>query len=290
MRNWSAIAQSIINLRKFPIISVTILMVVVVIPALFPTLLTPHDPVSGIAGSRLMPPAWLDGGSWEHPFGTDRLGRDILARIIHGSRYVLVISLVSIFFGALIGSALGMAAGYFGGLTDAIVMRAVDVTFALPSVLVGMAVAAIWDPSFISVVCIIVFVIWSFFARQVRAETLSLRERDFINRARVAGIGDFRIIATHILPNVTNTIVVMATLQIGVIIILESTLSFLGIGIPRPLPAWGLIVADGRALVIVAWWISFFPGMAILLVVLSVNLFGDWLRNRLDPKLRNVGG
>lgn len=290
MHIWNTIAHAMQNLRKFPIISVTILMVVVVIPALFPTLIALHDPVSGTASARLMPPAWMEGGSWTYPFGTDRLGRDIFSRIIHGSRYVLIISLVSIFFGALIGSSLGMAAGYFGGWIDAVVMRAVDVTFALPSVLVGMAVAAIWDPSFFSVVGIIVFVIWSFFARQVRAETLSLRERDFINRAKVAGIGDLRIIATHILPNVTNTIVVMATLQIGVIIILESTLSFLGIGIPRPLPAWGLIVADGRALVIVAWWISFFPGMAILLVVLSVNLFGDWLRNRLDPKLRNVGG
>lgn len=290
MHIWNTIAHAMQNLRKLPIISVTILMVVVLIPALFPNLIALHDPVSGTASARLMPPAWMEGGSWTYPFGTDRLGRDIFSRIVHGSRYVLIISLVSIFFGALIGSSLGMAAGYFGGWIDAVVMRAVDVTFALPSVLVGMAVAAIWDPSFFSVVGIIVFVIWSFFARQVRAETLSLRERDFIQRAKVAGIGHFRIIATHILPNVTNTIVVMATLQIGVIIILESTLSFLGIGIPRPLPAWGLIVADGRALVIVAWWISFFPGMAILLVVLSVNMFGDWLRNRLDPKLRNVGG
>lgn len=290
MRSSNSIASSIRNLGKLPIISVLILLLIVVVPALFPTLIAPHDPLIGSAGVRLMPPAWMDGGSWTYPFGTDRLGRDIFSRIIHGSRYVLVISLVSIFFGALIGSGLGMAAGYFGGWVDAVVMRAVDVTFALPSVLVGMAVAVIWPPSFYTVIAIIVFVIWSFFARQIRAETLSLRERDFIHRAKVAGIGDMRIILTHILPNVTNTIVVMATLQIGVIIILESTLSFLGIGIPRPLPAWGLIVADGRALVITAWWISFFPGVAILLVVLSVNLFGDWLRNRLDPKLRNVGG
>lgn len=290
MQNTGAIAGSIRSIRKLPIISVGILLLVVVIPTLFPNWIALHGPFDGSAQVRLMPPAWVDGGSWEYPLGTDRLGRDVYSRIIHGARYVMIISLVSIFFGALIGSGLGMAAGYFGGWVDAVVMRAVDVTFALPSVLVGMAVAVIWPPSFVTVIGIIVFVIWSFFARQIRAETLSLRERDFIHRARVAGIGDGRIIMTHILPNVTNTIVVMATLQIGVIIILESTLSFLGIGIPRPLPAWGLIVADGRALVITAWWISFFPGVAILLVVLSVNLFGDWLRNRLDPKLRNVGG
>lgn len=290
MQNQSAIAQSFRSIGKFPVISVSILLLVVVIPTLFPSLIAPHDPFVGAARDRLMPPAWIEGGSWTYPFGTDRLGRDVFSRIVYGARYVFIISLVSIFFGALIGSGLGMAAGYFGGWVDAVVMRAVDVTFALPSVLVGMAAATIWPPSFYTVIAIIVFVIWSFFARQVRAETLSLRERDFIHRAKVAGIGDFRIIMTHILPNVTNTIVVMATLQIGVIIILESTLSFLGIGIPRPLPAWGLIVADGRALVITAWWISFFPGVAILFVVLSVNLFGDWLRNRLDPKLRNVGG
>ena len=190
--------------------------------------------------------------------------------------------------GAAIGTVLGLVAGYARGWTDIVVMRLVDISLALPSILLALALAAAWGPSFEAVIIVVGFVLWAYFARQIRAEVLSLRERDFVARARVAGGSHARIIFRHILPNVGNTVVVMATLQVGVVILLEAALSFLGIGVPRPTPAWGLLVADGRQLVVSAWWISFFPGVAILLAVLSVNLLGDWLRDRLDPELSEV--
>jgi peptide/nickel transport system permease protein len=273
--------------RRYPVASVVILMLVLVIPALFADLIAPHDPYQSHLRNRLEPPVFW-GGTSEFILGTDRLGRCILSRIMHGARYALAISMVGIFLGAVLGTLLGLVAGYLRGWADTIIMRLVDISFALPSVLLALALAAVWGPSFQAVILVVVFVLWASFARQVRAETLSLRERDFIARARVVGCGHGRILFRHILPNVVNTVVVMATLQIGVVILLEATLSFLGIGIPRPTPAWGLLVADGRQLVVSAWWISFFPGMAILFTVLSINLLGDWLRDRLDPKLRQV--
>ena len=275
------------QLRRYPLVPLAILMLVLIIPAIFADLIAPYDPYQSHLRNRLEPPVFW-GGTWEFILGTDRLGRDILSRIMHGARYALAISLVGIFLGAILGTFLGLLAGYRRGWTDIIVMRLVDISFALPSVLLALALAAVYGPSFQAVILVVVFVLWASFARQVRAETLSLRERDFIARARVVGCGHTRILFRHILPNVVNTVVVMATLQIGVVVLLEATLSFLGIGIPRPTPAWGLLVADGRQLVVSAWWISFFPGMAILFTVLSINLLGDWLRDRLDPKLRQV--
>ena len=275
------------QLRRYPVVSVAILMLVLILPAIFADLIAPYDPYQSHLRNRLQPPMFW-GGTSEFILGTDRLGRCILSRIMHGARYALAISLVGIFLGAVLGTILGLFAGYLRGWTDIIIMRLVDISFALPSVLLALALAAVYGPSFQAVILVVVFVLWASFARQVRAETLSLRERDFIARARVVGCGHSRILFRHILPNVVNTVVVMATLQIGVVVLLEATLSFLGIGIPRPTPAWGLLVADGRQLVVSAWWISFFPGMAILFTVLSINLLGDWLRDRLDPKLRQV--
>jgi peptide/nickel transport system permease protein len=275
------------QLGRYPVASLAILLVVLVVPAILADLIAPHDPYQSYLRNRLQPPVFW-GGTWEFALGTDRLGRCILSRIMHGARYALAISLVGIFLGALVGTVLGLLAGYLRGWTDTIIMRLVDITFALPSVLLALALAAVWGPSFQAVILVVVFVLWASFARQVRAETLSLRERDFVARARVVGCSHGRILFRHIMPNVVNTVVVMATLQIGVVILLEAALSFLGIGIPRPTPAWGLLVADGRQLVVSAWWISFFPGMAILFSVLSINLLGDWLRDRLDPKLQQV--
>lgn len=272
---------------KIPVIPIFILVVVLIIPALSADWIAPHDPYKAYLTSRLEPPV-LFGGTWEFILGTDRLGRDVLSRIMHGAKYALVISLVGIFLGAVVGTILGMIAGYMRGWADAIIMRIVDITFALPSILLALALASVSGPSFQLVIFVVIFVIWGYFARQVRAETLSLRERDFVARARVAGASDLRILRKYILPNIVNTIVVLATLQIGVVIVLEATLSFLGIGIPRPTPAWGLLVADGRQLIVANWWISFFPGVAILLTVMSVNMLGDSLRDWLDPKLRQV--
>ncbi len=272
---------------NLPIIPISVLMIVLIIPALFADLIAPHDPYKAYLRNRLEPPLFF-GGTTEFILGTDRLGRDILSRVMHGARYALIISLVGIVLGAIVGTALGLIAGYMRGQIEALIMRVVDITFALPSILLALALAAVSGPSFELVIFVVIFVIWGFFARQVRAETLILRELDFVARARVAGASDFRILYKYILPNIVNTIVVLATLQIGVVIVLEATLSFLGIGIPRPVPAWGLLVADGRQLIVSSWWVSFFPGMAILLTVLSVNMLGDSLRDWLDPKLRQL--
>jgi peptide/nickel transport system permease protein len=231
---------------------------------------------------------WSKGGSIEYPLGTDKVGRDVLSRIIYGARVSLRISLEAIIISGVVGTTLGLLAGYFGGKVDALIMRLVDISLGLPIILVALVFVAALGPSFKTVIAVITVLLWARYARQVRGETLSIKERDFVARARVAGASSFRIMFRYLLPNVVNSLIVLATLQVGFVILLESSLSFLGAGIPRPTPAWGLMVADGRELIVTAWWISMFPGIAIMLTVLSLNLMGDWLRDRLDPKLQNV--
>ena len=224
------------------------------------------------------------GGSWSYPLGTDKQGRDILSRSIHGSR----VSVLAIALGGGMGVVLGLLAAYKGGIVDTIIMRLVDIKLAFPSILLALVLVAAWKPGLLTVIIVIAVLLWARYARVVRGEALAIRNRDFIGRAQVAGASNFRIMYRHIFPNLLNTTVVLATLEVGHVIILESTLSFLGAGIPRPTPAWGVMVADGRKLIVAAWWIFFFPCMAIVLTVLSMNLLGDWLRDKLDPKLRNV--
>jgi peptide/nickel transport system permease protein len=264
------------------------LLFVLITPAVFADFVAPHDPYKGNVLDRLQPPAWLEGGSWEHPLGTDKIGRDMLSRIIYGARISLTVAGVSIICGGIVGTTLGLLAGYFGGWWDHVIMRLVDIKISIPSLMLALILAAALGPSFLTVIIVVALTLWTRYARLIRGEVLRLRNQDFILRARVAGASTSRIVIRHLLPNVVNTIIVLATLEVGVVIILEASLSFLGAGIPPPNPAWGLMVADGRALVINAWWVSFFPGLAILLTVLSMNLLGDWLRDKLDPKLRNV--
>ncbi len=225
-------------------------------------------------------------GQGKYLLGTDKLGRDLVSRLIYGARVSLAIALISILFAGLLGTTLGLIAGFGGGWLDAVIMRLVDIMLSLPAILLALVLVAAIGPSFRTVILVIVMVFWSLYARQARGETLGLKERDFVARARVAGASNFRTITIHILPNLTNSLVVLATLQLGAVIIFEASLSFLGAGIPRPTPAWGVMVADGRELVVAQWWVSFFPGMAILLAVMSLNLMGDWVRDRLDPKMR----
>ena len=274
--------------RQYPLIPIAILILVLVIPGIFANQVAPHDPIHGSIPDRLTPPVWLDGGTWDHILGTDKIGRDMLSRIIHGARISLTIAMVSILLGAFVGVSLGLVAGYFGGTVDHLIMRLVDVKLALPSILLALVLATVMDAGFTAVIIIISVVIWARYARMVRGETLRVRQLDFIARAKVAGASDMRIMIHHVFPNVANSIIVLATLEIGQVILFEAALSFLGVGIPPPNPAWGLMVADGRVLVVTAWWVAFFPGLAILLTVLSMNLFGDWLRDKLDPKLRNI--
>jgi peptide/nickel transport system permease protein len=272
--------------NRVPWIPIFIVLVVLILPALLADPITTHDPVRGVLADRLEPPAWMEGGSWAHPLGTDKLGRDILTRLIYGARISLTVSTITILIGAIVGSTLGLLAGYFGGWIDRIISWLIDTFLSLPSVLLALVVVSVIGPSFVTIIVILTITIWASFARQVRGETLSVRETEYVARAKVAGSPVWRILLRHVLPNVANTLVVLATLQVGVVILEESSLSFIGAGIPRPNPSWGVMVADGRDQILTSWWISLFPGLAILLVVLSLNLFGDWLRDFLDPKMR----
>jgi peptide/nickel transport system permease protein len=282
------IARTVFQAKRYPVVPVAILVLFLIIPAVFAPLVAPHDPLKGSLSKRLKPPVWAEGGSIEYPLGTDKMGRDLLSRMIYGARISLVVSFIAVFVGGLIGTTLGVMSGYFGGKLDTLIMRLVDIELAIPTILLALILVSAIGPSFGTVIMLISLVIWTRYARQARAETLIVKEQDFVARARVAGASHSRIMLRYILPNIVNTLVVLATLQVGTIILLESTLSFLGVGIPRPTPAWGVMVADGRELIVTAWWVSMFPGVGIMLTVLSLNLFGDWLRDHLDPKLKHA--
>lgn len=250
--------------------------------------LAPYPPTEHNLAKRLRPPAWVAGGSPEHLLGTDLYGRDVLSRVLHGARVSLSVAVATIIVAGLIGGIIGLAAGYFGGIYDAVLMRIVDAFLAVPAVLIAIVVASTFGPSFENVVFVISLFYWPRYARQLRGETLSIKERDFVQLARVGGCSPLRILVTHILPNLAPSMTVLASLQVGSAIILEATLSFLGVGIPPPQPAWGVMIEDGRGMVVSAWWISFFPGLAIAVTVLAFNLMGDWVRDRLDPKLKGL--
>jgi peptide/nickel transport system permease protein len=273
--------------RELPVVPLVIILAVLVLPAIFAEHLAPHSPFSGSLRARLQPPAFL-GGSSEFLLGTDAQGRDVLSRIIFGARVSAIVAGIGIVLGGVVGIMLGVAAGYFGGFVDAVISRAVDTTLSVPVVLVAIAIAAAQGPSFGAVIGVTGLFLWSVYARQIRAETLKWKEAQFVKRAKITGASHARIVFVHLLPNMVNTIIVLVTLQVGFVIVFESSLSFMGVGIPQPNPAWGLMVAEGRVHVISAWWIAFFPGLAIMLTVLAFNLVGDWLRDRLDPRLRQV--
>jgi peptide/nickel transport system permease protein len=261
------------------------ILTALVVTAVFAPFLAPQSPTDGDITQKLIPPFWM-----EHPLGTDRFGRDVLSRIIYGSRISLLVSLIAIGVAGTFGTALGLISGYRGGLTDVILMRLTDIGLSLPTILIAVVLVAVSGPSFRNVVLVIALLLWPRFARQMRGETLAIKEQDFVALAVVAGRSSAWIISRHIFPNVVPTLLVISTLQVGYVILLEGTLSFLGVGVPPPNPAWGLMIADGRGFLATAWWISFLPGLAMLLTVLAVNLMGDWLRDHLDPKLRQLGG
>jgi len=267
-----------------------IVLATLVFTALFAPYLAPHSPTDGDITQKSIPPVWMERGDREHPLGTDRFGRDVLSRIIWGSRISLLVSLIAIGVAGTVGTVLGLISGYRGGLTDTILMRLTDVGLSLPTILIAVVLVAVSEPSFRNVVLVIALLLWPRFARQIRGETLAIKEHDFVALAVVAGRSSAWIIRRHIFPNVVPTLLVISTLQVGYVILLEGTLSFLGVGVPPPNPAWGLMIADGRGFLATAWWMSFFPGLAMLLTVLAVNLMGDWLRDHLDPKLRQLGG
>ena len=274
------------RLPKFP---TALLLIVLVIPAIFADVIAPYGPQEAPGGIRvrLQPPVFA-GGTSQHLLGTDKIGRDMLSRIIYGSRISIIISLIGIAIAGSVGITLGIIAGYYGGKVDALIMRLVDVSLSIPPVLLALSLAAALEPSFRTVIIVVGALLWSIYCRQVRGDTLLVMQQDYIDRARVAGASGLRIMLKHVLPNITNTLIVLATLQVGFVILLEAGLSFLGVGLSRPTPAWGLMVADGREVLIRAWWVALWPGLAIMLTVFGFNLLGDWLRDRLDPRLRQL--
>ena len=262
-----------------------VVLVVLVVAAIFAPLLAPHDPEQLNKRDREVPPFETS----KFLLGTDKSGKDILSRLIYGARTSVFISLVALGTGAVIGSAIGVVSGYFGGRTDIILMRLVDAVLGFPTVLLALIIVAIAGGAGIgNVIFAVAATVWARFARQARGEVLSIKERDFVTLAIVAGVSPPVIMWRHIFPNVINTILIVISLLVGQTILLEASLSFLGVGVPPGDPAWGIMVSEGRDQIFEIWWLALFPGLAITIVVMAMNFFGDWLRDTLDPRLRRT--
>jgi peptide/nickel transport system permease protein len=270
--------------RAWPPLAPLTVVLALVVCALFAPLLAPRSPVEGSLGVRLIAPF----DRTDYLLGTDRHGRDTLSRLIHGARISLSVSLVGIVLTGALGGLIGLLAGYAGGWTDSLLMRLVDISLSLPGILIAVLLSVVFEPSFTNVIIVVVFLLWPSYARLVRGETLGLKHQEFVALARTAGCPGLTIMFRHIVPNLLPSVLVLATLHVGYVIVLEAALSFLGVGIPPPTPSWGVMVADGRGLIERAWWVSILPGIAILVTVLSLNILGDWVRDRLDPKLRQA--
>ena len=253
--------------------------------AIFAPLLSPADPIKNDLLERLTPPMWSAGGSAAHPLGTDTLGRDVLSRLLYGARVSLVVGFVTVIAAGAAGVALGVLGGFYGGWLDDVLMRTGDVQLAFPVLLLGVAMLSVLGPGLGNLVLVLALSGWITYARIVRGETLSLRQREFVEAARALGALDGRLIWRHVLPNVWAPIAVVATFSVARTIIAEASLSFLGLGVPAPTPSWGAMLDEGRNYITTGWWLALFPGTAILVVVLVINLIGDWLRDVLDPRV-----
>jgi peptide/nickel transport system permease protein len=272
----------------FPIIACSILGGLLFV-AIFANVLAPHDPEVGALGERFRPPVWQQGGSEKFLLGSDHLGRDVLSRLIFGTRVSIVVGFTAVIVAGVLGTGLGILSGYLGGWVDQVIMRLTDSWLALPALTFAIFLAAVVGPSEMNIVIILGLVYWTRYARVIRGEVLSLKERDFVRLAIVAGCSKRTIMKRHILPNVLNSAIVLGTLMLGVVVVTEAALSFLGVGVPPPKPAWGLMLADGKkGLMAGYWWLTVLPGCCIMLMVLSANLLGDWLRVKLDPQLRQL--
>ncbi len=274
-------------LRRWPVFPIAIVLTLI-ISAIFAPLISPHDPELNSLRDRNDEPIWMDGSSGDFLLGADPLGRDVLSRIIHGARVSLMVAAVAISAGLTIGTTLGLIAGYVGGVVDEIIMRLLDMNAAIPFLLLALIVVIVIGQSLTTLMIVLALSGWGGPARLVRGQTLQLRTLGYVEQAQISGASTPRILYKHILPGVQNTIVVVATLEVGSVILAESILSFLGAGVPPPTPAWGLMIAEGRDYLGTAWWVSFFPGVAIFLTVLAFNFMGDWLRDRWDPRLRQL--
>ncbi len=271
--------------RDLPALAGLGVIAAAVVVAAFAPALAPSDPVKNRLLDRLTPPMWAQGGSPRHPLGTDTLGRDVLSRLLHGARISLTVGLAAVLVAGVVGVGLGLVAGYRGGWADDLLMRLGDIQLAFPVLLLGVAVIAVLGASLINMILVLGASGWVTYARIARGETLSLKERDFVAAARALGAPARHVVVRHLLPNVLPSLMVVATFSVARTIIAEASLSFLGLGLPPPAPSWGAMLDEGRNYVTTGWWLALFPGLAILLLVLAINLCGDWLRDALDPRM-----
>ncbi len=275
------------DLKKHPLAMLGgIVLIIYIVLALITPLITDVDPNRGNLRERLNPPVWQDGGSWEYPLGTDAQGRDLLTRILYGSRVSLAIGFISVGISALIGTILGALSGYFRGWLDNIVSRFADLLLAFPYLIFAIGMMAFLGPGFSNLIVALTFKSWVEFFRLVRGSMLAEKNQEYVEAAKVSGQGSMAIISQEIFPNIFHSVFVLATLRMGFLIIMEASLSFLGLGLPARIPAWGSMVSAGRDHLMVAWWISTIPGIAILILVLAINLFGEGLRDILDPRMK----
>ncbi len=283
-REWMTLLRRLV--RRRTALFGLLVVVGVLLAAVFAPLVSPFDPLEQDIGQRLREPGWQDEQGRVHPLGTDHLGRDILARIIFGSRIALVVGLAAVVISGVLGMIIGLVAGYFGGRLDDLLMRLADIQLAFPFILLAIAVIGVLGPSLRNIIIVIGVSSWVVYARVVRGEVLSIREREYVHAAVALGSRHWRVLMTHVLPNTFTPWLVVATLDMARVIVIESALSFLGLGVQPPTPTWGGMLADGRVYLSTAWWLATFPGLAILVTVLGINLFGDGLRDTLDPRLK----
>lgn len=265
-----------------------VFLVLLVLTAIFAPVLTHYDPTASEVTQRLHPPAWVPGGSRAHLLGTDQLGRDVFARLIYGSRISLIVGISTVAMSSVLGSGLGLLAGYYEGTLGTILMRIADIQLAFPFLLLAIAIAAVLGTGLLNVILILGVAGWVSFGRLARGQVLSIKQKEYVEAARAVGAGAPATIVRHILPNVITPIIVIATATVANNIVVEASLTFLGLGVQPDLPSWGNMLASSRDYLNVGWWMSVFPGLALTLTVLTVNLLGDWLRDYLDPTLRNV--
>jgi len=288
VRKLSAILVRLkLYMHGIPKISLIVLLLLVT-SAIFADFITFHDSEVGNPRERLMAPFWIEGGTIKYPLGTDSMGRDILTRVIFGSRISLIVAFTAVIFSAVIGTPIGIISGFLGGMVDQVVMRITDAWISIPTIMFAVLLSVMLGPGTFNIVIIMTILYWSRYARVTRGEALSLKKRDFVHLATIAGCGKLTIIIRHILPNVLNTVITLASLQIGIVVVVEASLTFLGVGVPPPKPAWGLMIAEGKSGLFTGhWWLIVFPSIALAMFVMSFNSIGDWLRYRLDPHLQD---
>jgi len=283
---WS---RALASLRKSrTAVAGVFVLAVVLFLAIAANWISPHNPNEQVLERRLLPPAWNEGGSRRHLLGTDHLGRDILSRVIFGSRISLSVGILAVIISGVLGVGAGLIAGFYGRRWDATIMRLVDIQLAFPFILLALAIIGVLGPGLRNVILVLGVAGWMIYARVVRGQVLSVREREFVEAARAVGASDFRILRLHVLPNTLAPVIIVGTFAVATCIITEASLTFFGLGVEATIPTWGSMLSDGRAYMATAWWLTTFPGLAMMLTVLALNVIGDWLREFLDPRMRHL--